>query len=78
MGEAGLEPSPKSIGNPPTPPQGGAKSGALGAQKPVTTGPTDPGSDPDLDALIRAWPILPDAIRTGIAAMVKAARCLPA
>ena len=29
---------------------------------------------PDLAAVVAAWPELPDAIRTGIVAMVKAAR----
>ena len=30
--------------------------------------------DPDLAALVAAWPELPDAIRVGILAMVKAAK----
>jgi hypothetical protein len=29
-------------------------------------------SDPDLDAVVEAWPSLPDAIRAGIVAMVRA------
>jgi hypothetical protein len=30
-------------------------------------------NDPDLGAVIRAWPELPEALRKGIVAMVKAA-----
>ena len=30
-------------------------------------------TDPDLAAVVAAWPELPEAIRTGIVAMVKAA-----
>jgi hypothetical protein len=35
---------------------------------------SEPGIDPDLAAVMAAWPELPDAIRAGIVAMVKAAR----
>jgi hypothetical protein len=35
--------------------------------------PTGAEADPDLAALVAAWPTLPTAIRAGIAAMVKAA-----
>jgi hypothetical protein len=31
------------------------------------------GNDTDLASVVDAWPALPDAIRAGIAAMVKAA-----
>ena len=38
--------------------------------------PTDPDStpesDPDLAAIVTAWPTLPEAIRAGIVAMVRA------
>ncbi|MGA2035589.1 MAG: hypothetical protein ABSG68_25350 [Thermoguttaceae bacterium] len=44
---------------------GGAKSGALGAQ--------DGAIDPELRAIIDAWPALPDAIKAGILAMVRTA-----
>jgi hypothetical protein len=30
--------------------------------------------DPDLTAILDAWPTLPDALKAGIVAMVKAAR----
>jgi hypothetical protein len=45
--------------------QGGAKSGALTPETLVI--------DPGLAALIDAWPALPEAIRAGILAMVRAA-----
>ena len=44
--------------------------------RPDSTPRSNPSSwaenDPDLDALIRAWPTLPDAIRAGIVAMIRA------
>jgi len=44
--------------------QGGAESGAPGAQlAPI---------DPELAAVVAAWADLPDAVRTGILAMVQA------
>jgi hypothetical protein len=61
----GIEPhqhSPKDLTNPAP---GGAKSGALA--------PENPAIDPALAALIDAWPTLPEAIRAGILAMVRAA-----
>ena len=33
-----------------------------------------PETDPDLAALVDAWPSLPDAVKAGILAMVKACR----
>jgi len=42
------------------------------AQKAALTA-ENPPSDPHLAALIDAWPTLPDAIRAGILAMVRAA-----
>jgi len=44
---------------------GGAESGALGAKKIP--------DDPDLAAVVEAWPKLPEAIKAGILAMVEAA-----
>jgi hypothetical protein len=58
-------PSVKSLGNAISRNPRGAQSGALGTQDPLT--------DPDLDAIVAAWPTLPEAIRAGIVAMVKAA-----
>lgn len=45
--------------------QSGAECGALGAQNAPL--------DPDLAAVVDAWPKLPEAIKAGILAMVKAA-----
>jgi hypothetical protein len=61
----GLEPFSDSQGNTANPPPGSAKSGAVNAQ----TQPIDPA----LAALIDAWPTLPEPIRAGILAMVRAA-----
>jgi hypothetical protein len=61
----GLEPSANSLDNSTNPASGGAESGALALQ----TFPIDPA----LAALIDAWPTLPEAIRAGIQAMVRAA-----
>jgi hypothetical protein len=48
----------------PIPPQSGAESGALGAQNGLF--------DPRLASVIEAWPTLPEAIKAGIVAMVRA------
>ncbi|HKA55972.1 MAG TPA: hypothetical protein VKJ47_20160 [Candidatus Binatia bacterium] len=61
----GIEPTANSPENSTNPAQGVAKSGALT--------PTKPNIDPALAALIDAWPTLPEAIRAGILAMVRAA-----
>jgi len=45
--------------------EGGAECGALGAQ----TGQIDP----DLQAIIERWPTLPEPIKAGILAMIRAA-----
>ena len=36
--------------------------------------PLDAPTDPDLAAVVEAWPELPEALKAGIMAMVKAAR----
>ena len=47
-------------------PQSGAKSGALSAEN---------GSiDPDLEAIVKCWPNLPDPVKANIMAMVTAAK----
>jgi hypothetical protein len=64
--QAGFEPARFSSGKPAPHNQGGAESGAVGAN----SGPIDP----DLAAVIHAWPTLPEATRRQIAGVVKAAR----
>jgi hypothetical protein len=44
------------------PPQSGAESGAPGARKAPL--------DPELAAVVDAWPALPEAIKAGILAMI--------
>jgi hypothetical protein len=60
----GIEPPAHFPDNSTNPTPGGAKSGALNPEKPAI--------DPALAALIDAWPTLPEAIRAGISAMVRA------
>jgi hypothetical protein len=61
----GIEPATNSLDKSTNPVPGGAQSGALT--------PTKSNIDTDLAAVIRAWPSLPEAIRAGILAMVRAA-----
>ena len=62
----GAEHGQKSSGNQGVGNQSGAESGALGAENaPI---------DPELAAVVDAWPALPEAIKAGILAMVTAAR----
>jgi hypothetical protein len=61
----GIEPPAKSPEETALLAVGGAESGTPATQ----TGPIDPG----LASLIDAWPNLPDPIRAGILAMVRAA-----
>jgi hypothetical protein len=63
---AGIEPGQKSSGNRGVGNQSGAECGALGAR--------DAPLDPDLAAVVDAWPALPAAIKAGILAMIRAAK----
>lgn len=88
MGRAGLEHLSNPAAKPHVHDSGGSNSGNIHATQPLTStltptptptapdapppAPTTP-ADPDLAALIAAWPTLPPTIRAGIAAMVKAA-----
>jgi len=65
MEAAGIEHCPKSSANKGDGGQSGAECGALGAQNAPL--------DADLAAVVDAWPKLPEAIKTGILAMVTAA-----
>jgi hypothetical protein len=62
---AGIEPDPRSSGNSAGGDQSGAESGALD--------PRNAEFDPDLSAVVEVWPKLPEAIRAGIMAMIRAA-----
>ena len=62
MEAAGIEPPQRNTGETSFSHQGGAESGAHNA--PI---------DADLQAIIEQWPELPDAVKAGIVAMVKAA-----
>jgi hypothetical protein len=64
-GEGGIRTPTEILEKIPIPAEGGAKSGALAIQ----TGSIDPA----LATLIEAWPKLPEPIRAGILAMVRAA-----
>jgi hypothetical protein len=56
----GIEPTGNSPKKTPPSAEGGAESGAFNVL------------DPDLDAVIDAWPGLPEPIRRGILAMIRA------
>ena len=65
MTPTGTEHTANSSGNQGIAVQGGAKSGALsGDSAPI---------DPDLLAVVAAWPTLPQAVRRQVVAMVKEA-----
>lgn len=64
MGDTGLEQVPKSSGKRAIGFGGGAECGALHAPKAPF--------DPELAAVVDAWPTLPGAIKAGILAMVRA------
>lgn len=81
--------SPDSIGNTEISAPGDAKSGALrgdsGSATPPASGgaavsapiPPAPPTDPDLAAILTAWPSLPPAIRAAVRAFVDAATIKP-
>jgi hypothetical protein len=62
---AGIEPPQQYAENSSGSREGGAKSGALAAQN----GPVDP----DVSAVVEAWPTLPVIVRQNVLAMVRTA-----
>ena len=78
MEAAGIELPTHSTGKSHYANQSGAESGALGAQSnanPVNATHCEPKPiDSDLAAIIAAWPTLPEAMKAGILAMVRAAK----
>jgi hypothetical protein len=73
----GFEPSHDSSGNTRVSKSRGNKSGNIGPDSGPTPTPTTPATpppptDPDLSAVVAAWPTLPPAIRAGMLALVKA------
>lgn len=73
MGLVGPEHPSKSPGKTHVPGESGAKSGALPGDSVAQPAPATP-TDPDLAAVIAAWPSVPLAVRAGILAMVKASK----
>lgn len=82
MERSGFEPPTSSLQSCEPPPQEPAATGVYDTHA-GTTSYTPSGSvrddpntphDPDLAALIAAWPDLPEPVRAGISAMVRAAR----
>ena len=65
MGDTGLEHTLNSSEQHAVSEIGGAESGAVAAET--------SSIDPDLQAVIEAWPMLPEAIKAGILAMARAA-----
>jgi hypothetical protein len=72
VGDTGLEPAPKSPRETRVSDSGSSNSGNNRAGFGAPIAPERP-ADPDLAALVAAWPTLPSAVRVGIVAMVRAA-----
>lgn len=81
MERRGLEPLTSSLQSCEPPPQEPADTGVYDARAGTTSytpsdslpDAPDAAPDPDLAALIAAWPDLPEPVRAGINAMVRAA-----
>lgn len=71
VGDTGLELPAKNPRKTRVHDSGGSKSGNTRGDSDPPTGPVPP-PDPDLAAVVAAWPGLPPAIRAGIVAMVRA------
>jgi len=72
MTPTGSELSRNPSGNTHVPESGGSKSGNKGAGLGPATPPAKP-TEPELAAVVAAWPDLPPTIRAGIVALVNAA-----
>lgn len=72
MGATGIELPRFPAGVTPVSDSGGSKSGNTGAPSSGSPGPAAP-ADPDLAAVVAAWPDLPPALRAGVLALVRAA-----
>ena len=72
MGDTGLEPSRFPAGKSGVSESGGSKSGNKDAPFSDSAGVLKP-TDPELAAVVAAWSDLPQTVRAGIVAMVKAA-----
>lgn len=73
VGGGGFEPIAETPGNIADSLLSGANSGALPSDSNTSEVLNTP-ADPDLAEVVTAWPELPQALRAGIVAMVKAAR----
>jgi hypothetical protein len=67
---AGIEPQASSAGNTAVRSQSGAESGAVCERVESSAPPA--AIDAGLVAVVQAWPYLPEAIRAGILAIVRA------
>ena len=67
VGDIGFEPTPKTPRETQVSDSDGNKSGNNRARFRASTAPDRP-ADPDLAALVAAWPALPSAVRAGVAA----------
>jgi integrase len=72
MGDTGFEPATNSLRETPASDSGGSKSGNNGAAVAAPT-TSQASADPDLAALVEAWPLLPSVVRAGIVAMARVA-----
>jgi hypothetical protein len=64
---------PIPAGKPQNPHPRAAESDVVNAPKPLSEPFDLPPADPELARLVKAWPMLPLALKAGIVAMVKAA-----
>lgn len=71
LGEAGLEQCAETLGNSSGSGASAAESGASDAENGPNPADHEP-TDPELAAVVAAWPTLPEAVRVGILAIVMA------